>query len=179
MNAARPAEHRHGVPLDDDPDLHRLSERGQVEYAVHRLVERSGGLDDEIVQARLGRVERDAGHDVGQADRCVAAGELRVGETAAVGQQVQRKAGRDPLAVLQQADERVRVQRRLAAGQAERPRIPREQNISTGPSTFVVTSTISSPTGDDDAVPVGRCHRDSGTEAEVAPGADPVGHVAG
>ena len=51
-----PGEHRDGVPLDDDPDLHRLAERGQVEDAVHRLLERADGLDDEIVQARLGRV---------------------------------------------------------------------------------------------------------------------------
>ena len=62
-----------------------------------------------------------------KADRRVAAGELRVGETAAVGQQVQREPGRDPLAVLKEADERVRVQGRLAAGKAERPRALREQ----------------------------------------------------
>jgi hypothetical protein len=94
------------VPLDDDPDLYHLAERGQVEDAVHRLVERAGCLDDEVVQARLGRVDRDAGHDVGKADRRVAAGELRVGETAAVGQQVHREPGRHPLAVLQQAARR-------------------------------------------------------------------------
>jgi hypothetical protein len=67
---------------------------------VHRLVERADCLDDEIVQARFGRVERDASHDVGKADRGVAAGELRVGETTAVSQQVQREPGRDLLAVL-------------------------------------------------------------------------------
>jgi hypothetical protein len=60
------SEHRNGVPLDYDPDLHRLAERGQVEDAVHRLLERADGLDDEVVQARLGRVHRDADHDVGQ-----------------------------------------------------------------------------------------------------------------
>ena len=88
------------MPLDHDPDLHRLAERGQVEDAVDGLVERAGGLDDEIVQARLGRVHRDAGHDVGEADGRVAAGELRVGEPAAVRQQVDREPGGDLLAVL-------------------------------------------------------------------------------
>ena len=90
-------------------------------------LERAGGLDDEVVQARFGRVQRDAGHDVGKADGRVAAGELRVGEAAAVGQQVHRESGRDLLAVLKEADERVRVQRRLAAGQAEGPRAVRQQ----------------------------------------------------
>ena len=127
MNAARSGEHRDGVPLDDDPDLYRLAERGQVEDAVHCFLERAGGLDDEIVQARFGRIDRDAGHDVGQTDGGVAAGEFGVGETAAVGQQVHREPGRDPLAVLEEPDERVGVQGRLAAGEAESPRAGREQ----------------------------------------------------
>src|ERR1035441_5316445 len=59
---------------DHNPDFHRLAEGGRVEDAVYCLVERADGLDDEIVQARLGRVHRDAGHDVGQTDGRVAAG---------------------------------------------------------------------------------------------------------
>lgn len=43
---------------------------------MHCLVKGAGGLDDEIVQARLGCVDRDAGHDVGKTDSRVAAGEL-------------------------------------------------------------------------------------------------------
>jgi hypothetical protein len=31
------------VPLDDNPDFHRLAERGQVEDAVYCLVERADG----------------------------------------------------------------------------------------------------------------------------------------
>jgi hypothetical protein len=39
------------VPLDYDPDLHRLAEGGQVEDAVDGLLECADGLDDEVVQA--------------------------------------------------------------------------------------------------------------------------------
>jgi Transposase DDE domain len=92
-------EHGNRVPLDHDPDFHRLAERSQVEDAVDGLVERAVGLDDEIVQARLGCVHRDAGHDVGQADGRVAAGEFRVRESAAVRQQVDSEPWRGALAV--------------------------------------------------------------------------------
>lgn len=54
-------------------------------------------------------------------------GKLRVGETAAVGQQVHREPGRNLLAVLEKTDELIRVQRRLAAGKTESPRPLRQQ----------------------------------------------------
>ena len=85
------------------------------------------GLDDEVVQAWLGSVDRDADHDVGETDGRVPAGEGRVGEAAAVRQQVDRELGRDLLAVLKQADERVGVQGRLAAGEAEGTRARGQQ----------------------------------------------------
>ena len=123
MYVGQAGEYGNRVPLDHDPDLHCLAERGQIEDAMNGLVERAGGLDDEIVQARFGRVDRDTGHDVGEADGGVAAGKRRVGEPAAVRQKVHRKLGRNPPAVLQQPDELVGVQGRLAASEAEGPRV--------------------------------------------------------
>ena len=40
------------------------------------LVERTLGLDDEVVQARLGRVDRNADHDIGKTNCRVRAGEV-------------------------------------------------------------------------------------------------------
>ena len=112
------------MPLNHDPDFYGLAERGQVEDAVDGLRERAGGLDDEIVQAWLGRVHRDADHDVRKTDGRVAAGEPRVGEAAAIRQQVNRQFRCGLRAVVKQANERVRVQGRLAAREADRPRCP-------------------------------------------------------
>ena len=74
-----------------------------------------------------GRVHRDAGHDVGQTDGRVAAGEGRVSEAAPIRQQVDRELGDDLLAVVKQANERAGVQGRFAAGEAEGTRARGQQ----------------------------------------------------
>ena len=122
MNARELGEDGHGVSLDDDADLDALAEGGELEDSADGLFEGAAGLDDEVVARRLGGVEGDADHDVGESDVGVSAGEVWVGEASSVGEHVQAQFGRDVVAVFEQVDERVGGQGGLAAGEAERVR---------------------------------------------------------
>ena len=83
------SENRHSVTLNHDADLYALPQRREVENPADCLFERALGLDDVVVQASFGSVNRNTNHDVVQANSRISPREVRVSEAPSVREQVQ------------------------------------------------------------------------------------------